>query len=53
METMFERIFKRGGGGGGGFDCAEEKAMLINVVSEKMPEKYIVAASGRGRLWRQ
>jgi len=28
------------------FDRAEEKAMLINVVSEKMPEKYIVAASG-------
>ena len=28
------------------FDRAEEKAMLINVVSEKMPDKYIVAASG-------
>jgi sulfur carrier protein ThiS adenylyltransferase len=28
------------------FDRAEEKAMLINVISEKMPEKYIVAASG-------
>jgi sulfur carrier protein ThiS adenylyltransferase len=28
------------------FDRAEEKAMLINVLSEKMPETYIVAASG-------
>jgi sulfur carrier protein ThiS adenylyltransferase len=28
------------------FDRAEEKAMLINVLSEKMPEIYIVAASG-------
>jgi len=28
------------------FDRAEEKAMLMNVVSEKMPETYIVAASG-------
>jgi sulfur carrier protein ThiS adenylyltransferase len=28
------------------FDKAEEKAMLINAVSEKMPGKYIVAASG-------
>jgi sulfur carrier protein ThiS adenylyltransferase len=28
------------------FDRAEEKVMLINEVSEKMPNKYIVAASG-------
>lgn len=28
------------------FDKAEEKAMLINAISEKLPEKYIVAASG-------
>jgi sulfur carrier protein ThiS adenylyltransferase len=28
------------------FDRAEEKAMLINVISEKMPDKYVVAASG-------
>jgi sulfur carrier protein ThiS adenylyltransferase len=28
------------------FDRAEEKAMLINAISEKMPDKYIVAASG-------
>jgi len=28
------------------FDRAEEKAMLINALSEKMPDKYIVAASG-------
>ena len=28
------------------FDRADQKAMLINTISEKMPEKYIVAASG-------
>jgi sulfur carrier protein ThiS adenylyltransferase len=28
------------------FDRAEEKAMLINAISESMPDKYIVAASG-------
>ena len=28
------------------FDRADQKAMLINAISEKMPEKYIVAASG-------
>lgn len=28
------------------FDSAEEKAMLVNYVLEKMPDKYIVAASG-------
>jgi sulfur carrier protein ThiS adenylyltransferase len=28
------------------FDRAEEKALLINIVSEKMPDKYIVVASG-------
>jgi sulfur carrier protein ThiS adenylyltransferase len=28
------------------FDRAEEKAMLINAISEKFPDKYIVAASG-------
>ena len=28
------------------FDQAEEKAMLINAISEKIPDKYIVAASG-------
>jgi sulfur carrier protein ThiS adenylyltransferase len=28
------------------FDRAEEKVMLINAISEKMPDKYIVAASG-------
>jgi sulfur carrier protein ThiS adenylyltransferase len=28
------------------FDRADQKAMLINAVSEKMPGKYIVAASG-------
>jgi len=28
------------------FDRADQKAMLINTISEKMPDKYIVAASG-------
>lgn len=28
------------------FDNAEAKAMLVNTVLEKMPEKYVVAASG-------
>ncbi len=28
------------------FDSAESKAMLVNTVLEKMPEKYLVAASG-------
>ena len=28
------------------FDRADQKAMLINAVSGKMPQKYIVAASG-------
>ena len=28
------------------FDKAEEKAMLINAISQSMPDKYIVAASG-------
>ncbi len=41
-----ERIFKEAAVVIEAFDRAEEKAMLINVISEKMPEKYIVAASG-------
>ncbi len=41
-----ERIFKKATVVVEAFDRAEEKAMLINVISEKMPEKYIVAASG-------
>ena len=32
------------------FDMAEEKAMLVNAVLEKMPEKYLVAASGMAGL---
>ena len=28
------------------FDDAESKAMLVNIVTERMPEKYLVAASG-------
>ena len=41
-----ERIFKEATVVVEAFDRAEEKVMLINVISEKMPEKYIVAASG-------
>ncbi len=41
-----ERIFKEASVVVEAFDRAEEKAMLINAVSEKMPEKYVVAASG-------
>ncbi len=41
-----ERIFKEAAVVVEAFDRAEEKAILINVISEKMPEKYIVAASG-------
>ncbi len=41
-----ERIFKEADVVVEAFDRAEEKTMLINVVSEKMPDKYIVAASG-------
>lgn len=32
------------------FDCAEEKAMLVNGIFEKLPEKYLVAASGMAGL---
>jgi len=32
------------------FDDAEEKAMLVNGVLEKLPEKYLVAASGMAGL---
>ena len=32
------------------FDMAEEKAMLVNAVLEKLPEKYLVAASGMAGL---
>jgi len=41
-----ERIFKEATVVLEAFDRAEEKAMLINVISEKMPDKYVVAASG-------
>ena len=41
-----ERIFKEADVVVEAFDRAEEKAMLINVISEKMPDKYIVVASG-------
>jgi sulfur carrier protein ThiS adenylyltransferase len=41
-----ERIFEEAVVVVEAFDRAEEKAMLINAVSEKMPDKYIVAASG-------
>jgi sulfur carrier protein ThiS adenylyltransferase len=41
-----ERILKEADVVVEAFDRADEKAMLINAVSEKMPDKYIVAASG-------
>jgi len=41
-----ERIFQEAEVVVEAFDHAEEKAMLINTISEKMPDKYIVAASG-------
>jgi len=41
-----ERIFKEAEVVVEAFDRADEKAMLINTVSEKMPDKYMVAASG-------
>jgi sulfur carrier protein ThiS adenylyltransferase len=45
-QNNVERIFKDAAVVVEAFDRADDKAMLINVVSEKMPEKYIVAASG-------
>ena len=45
-QNNVERIFKEAEVVVEAFDRAEEKAMLINTVSEKMPDKYIVAASG-------
>jgi sulfur carrier protein ThiS adenylyltransferase len=41
-----ERIFKETDVVVEAFDRADQKAMLISAVSEKMPQKYIVAASG-------
>jgi sulfur carrier protein ThiS adenylyltransferase len=41
-----ERIFRDADVVVEAFDRADQKAMLINSVSEKMPDKYIVAASG-------
>lgn len=41
-----EKIFKEARVVVEAFDRAEEKAMLVNAVSEKMPEKYMVVASG-------
>jgi sulfur carrier protein ThiS adenylyltransferase len=41
-----ERIFKEADVVVEAFDRADEKAMLINTVSEKIPDKYLIAASG-------
>lgn len=41
-----ERIFQEAEVVVEAFDRAEEKAMLINAISEKMGDKYIIAASG-------
>jgi sulfur carrier protein ThiS adenylyltransferase len=45
-QNNVERIFQEATVVVEAFDRAEEKAMLVNIVSEKMPDKYIVAASG-------
>jgi sulfur carrier protein ThiS adenylyltransferase len=44
--TNVEKIFQEAEVVVEAFDRAEEKAMLINTISEKMPNKYLVAASG-------
>ncbi len=44
--TNMERIFRDAEVVVEAFDRADQKAMLINAVSEQMPGKYVVAASG-------
>ena len=44
--SNIERIFSEAQVVVEAFDRGEEKAMLINAISEKMADKYIVAASG-------
>ncbi len=44
--SNMERIFKEAEVVVEAFDRAEDKVLLINTVSEKMPDKFIVAASG-------
>ncbi len=44
--TNLDHVFKKAKVVVEAFDRAEEKAMLINALSEKLPETYIVAASG-------
>ena len=44
--TNMERIFRDARVVVEAFDRADQKAMLINTLSEKMPETYLVAASG-------
>jgi sulfur carrier protein ThiS adenylyltransferase len=44
--SNMERIFKEAEVVVEAFDRPEDKVLLINTVSEKMPDKYIVAASG-------
>jgi len=44
--SNMERIFREAEVVVEAFDRAEEKVLLINTISEKMPDKYIVAASG-------
>ena len=45
-QNNLESIFKEAEVVVEAFDRADEKAMLINIVSAKMPDKHIVAASG-------
>jgi sulfur carrier protein ThiS adenylyltransferase len=46
VRSNMERIFKEAEVVVEAFDRAEDKVLLINTVSEKMPDKFIVAASG-------
>jgi sulfur carrier protein ThiS adenylyltransferase len=45
-QNNVERIFEGAEVVVEAFDRSEEKAMLINAISEKMPDTYVVAASG-------
>lgn len=49
-ESNLDKYLKNAGIVCEAFDRAEEKAMLTNTVLEKMPDKYLVAASGMAGL---
>jgi len=46
IPTNVERLFGKAQVVVEAFDRADQKAMLINAISQRMPETYIVAASG-------